>query len=70
MAIMAAAPAAPAGAPGVGACAVSYQYVRQFGQQGPSGSFQLPWGVAVGPDGSVYGADRDTRRIEEFKPVG
>jgi DNA-binding beta-propeller fold protein YncE len=36
----------------------------------PGGTFYEPWGIAVGPEGSVYVADTWNHRIQKFSPDG
>jgi DNA-binding beta-propeller fold protein YncE len=36
----------------------------------PGGTFNQPWGISLGPDGSVYIADTWNHRIQKFTPEG
>jgi DNA-binding beta-propeller fold protein YncE len=36
----------------------------------PGGTFNEPWGIALGPDGSVYVSDTWNHRVEKFTPAG
>ncbi len=38
--------------------------------QVPGGLFNQPWGIGVGPDGSVYVADTWNHRVQKFSPTG
>lgn len=38
--------------------------------EAPGGTFYEPWGIAVGPDGSVFVADTWNHRIQKFSPEG
>jgi len=40
------------------------------GPPAPLGKFSEPWGVAVGPDGSVYVSDTWNHRIQKFSSAG
>jgi len=45
--------------------------LRQWGEYGSlAGQFFMPWGVAVGADGSVYVVDRGNHRVQRFTSSG
>ncbi len=45
-------------------------FADQQGGNAPIGTFNEPWGVAVGPDGSVYVSDTWNHRIQKFTKDG
>lgn len=45
-------------------------YGDGVGAPNPAGTFNEPWGVAVGPDGSVYVSDTWNHRIQKFSADG
>jgi uncharacterized protein (TIGR03663 family) len=45
-------------------------FADAFAGQAPIGTFNEPWGVAVGPDGSVYISDTWNHRIQKFTEDG
>ena len=45
-------------------------YADLFSGDAPAGTFNEPWGVAVGPDGSVYVTDTWNHRVQKFTKDG
>jgi uncharacterized protein (TIGR03663 family) len=45
-------------------------FADAVGGQAPGGTFNEPWGVALGPDGSVFVADTWNHRIQKFTAEG
>ena len=46
-------------------------FVREWGEPGKGpGQFRLPHGIAIGPGGNVYVADRENGRVQRFTPEG
>ena len=45
-------------------------FADQQGGNAPIGTFNEPWGVAVGPDGSVYVSDTWNHRVQKFTKDG
>jgi sugar lactone lactonase YvrE len=45
-------------------------YADGLNAPAPVGTFNEPWGIAVGPDGSVYVSDTWNHRIQKFTPDG
>lgn len=48
----------------------SYGAAIDSNNPAPEGAFNEPWGIAVGPDGSVYVADTWNNRIQKFDDEG
>jgi len=45
-------------------------YANIIDGEAPPGTFNEPWGIATGPDGSVYVTDTWNYRIQKFTPQG
>jgi predicted membrane-bound mannosyltransferase len=45
-------------------------YANIIDGSAPAGTFNEPWGIAVGPDGSIYVTDTWNYRIQKFSPLG
>ncbi len=45
-------------------------YATLDGESAPGGTFNEPWGIAVGPDGNVFVADTWNHRIQKFSAAG
>ena len=45
-------------------------FADAFTGDAPIGTFNEPWGIAVGPDGSVYVSDTWNHRVQKFKADG
>ncbi|MDX9863501.1 MAG: TIGR03663 family protein [Anaerolineaceae bacterium] len=45
-------------------------FADRMGGEAPGGTFNEPWGVAVGPDGAVYVADTWNHRVQKFTGDG
>ena len=46
------------------------QYASVSNGEAPGGTFNEPWGIAIGPDGTVYVADTWNHRIQHFTSDG
>jgi DNA-binding beta-propeller fold protein YncE len=45
-------------------------FADNFANDAPIGTFNEPWGVAIGPDGSVYVTDTWNHRVQKFTEAG